>query len=373
MNFDLKEHTILLAVSGSRAYGLHHADSDVDVKGVAIPPSSFLLGVLNSFEQATSGMDTFLDLFSESELASIEKEKLEGTVYNLNKFCKLALEANPSIWDVLFCRDEEVRYITPLGEKLRENRDLFISVKAKHTYSGYAWSQLQRIQTHRKWLMGDTPEIMPNKVDYNLFTGITEKEFNVVHSMMQKVVDGWEIDLTAVDKPTRVDLLAKYNTTLSEMNIAGDSKWNAAGRTLGFNEDFLAILETYRCYKRDVDDWKKYQHWKQNRNPARAELEAKYGFDLKHAGHLVRLLSCAKILLTTGKVQVYCEPETAELVKAVKDGHWSFEQLLEWANKTNEELNIIYANKTYLTPYKPERKKIDLMCQELFTTAFNMR
>lgn len=52
MDFDLKKHTVLLVVAGSRAYGTFTPTSDVDVKGVAIPPEEYRLGYLHRFEQA---------------------------------------------------------------------------------------------------------------------------------------------------------------------------------------------------------------------------------------------------------------------------------------------------------------------------------
>lgn len=44
MNFDLKPHTILLTLAGSRAYGTNTFTSDVDLKGVCVPPKEFYLG-----------------------------------------------------------------------------------------------------------------------------------------------------------------------------------------------------------------------------------------------------------------------------------------------------------------------------------------
>lgn len=47
----LKDRTILLAKSGSRAYGMHRPDSDVDLQGIVIPPKEYFLGFANRIEQ----------------------------------------------------------------------------------------------------------------------------------------------------------------------------------------------------------------------------------------------------------------------------------------------------------------------------------
>ena len=192
MEFDLRKHTLLLTVAGSRAYGIHTDSSDVDVKGVAIPPAEYYLGYLKRFEQADKAehMVVFLDTLSPVELAAVEREKLEGSIYELQKFCKLAADCNPNILDSLFCRDEEVRFISPLGQMLRENRDLFISAKAKHTFSGYAASQLHRIRGHRKWLL-DPPTHQPTRGEFGLpeKTPIPKEHLAAVQASVQKQMD----------------------------------------------------------------------------------------------------------------------------------------------------------------------------------------
>lgn len=163
MNFDLRKHTHLLVTGGSRAYGMHKTTSDVDVKGICVPPKEAYFGNLHRFDQVDKPiplMLAFLDFpddvtdsdwvvrnnlrfildghvkdqsqalklaqeqvaslsdkgfarFTPEERDAIRAQKLEGTVFNLVKFIGLATEANPNILDVLFCRDEEVRLITP--------------------------------------------------------------------------------------------------------------------------------------------------------------------------------------------------------------------------------------------------------------------
>ena len=90
MNFDLQKHTILLNVAGSRSYGIHRDESDIDVKGVCIPPPRFIIGCLSKFEQvdSPSHIATFESLLSEEQMEIVRREKLEGTVYTLQKFLR---------------------------------------------------------------------------------------------------------------------------------------------------------------------------------------------------------------------------------------------------------------------------------------------
>jgi hypothetical protein len=116
-----------------------------------VPPSRFYHGTLESFEQAENSehLENFRSLLSAEETAVAATTKLEGVVYEVRKFIRLATECNPNILDVLFSRDEEVRLMTPLGKLLRDNRQLFISARAKHSYSGYAVAQLKRLENDR--------------------------------------------------------------------------------------------------------------------------------------------------------------------------------------------------------------------------------
>ena len=102
-DFDLLRHCVLLVTAGSRAYGLHGQDSDVDIKGVIIPPRQYFLGALKSFEQAdqASELESFEADLSDEEKAAVANSKLEGSLYGIRKFVRLAAEANPNILEVL--------------------------------------------------------------------------------------------------------------------------------------------------------------------------------------------------------------------------------------------------------------------------------
>ena len=364
MNFDLKAHTILLTIAGSRAYGMHTDESDVDLKGVAIPPAGYLLGCLNNFEQADSPshMEPFANLLSLEERRAVEATKLEGAVYALNKFCKLAMDGNPNILDALFCREEDVRWSTPWGDQLRGARDLFISAKCKHTFSGYAFQQLKRIKLHRRWLL-DPPAREPAREDFGVFEGIEQKQVKAALAAVNKAIDCWELDLGRFDKSERVQVTDGIADYLAQLSITADDRWKAAARSIGYSENFLEILERERQYKTAREDWHKFRSWKKNRNRDRSELEARHGYDTKHGAHLFRLMRMAEEILLTGKVNVWREDR--EEILAVRRGEWSYDQIVDWAETTDVRLSEIYSAKAYTIRHAPNRAAINALCHGL--------
>ena len=72
------QRTIFLTRAGSHAYGLATPESDLDLRGIVIPPKGYFLGFWHRFEQAES---TDPDL----------------VIYDIRKFFHLAAACNPSI------------------------------------------------------------------------------------------------------------------------------------------------------------------------------------------------------------------------------------------------------------------------------------
>jgi len=128
-----QKYLVFKCVAGSRAYNTHSAHSDTDTRGIFIAPPEYTLGCLKNVGQVeVPGEDT--------------------TIYELGKFVQLAANCNPNIIELLFTEKEDILFMDPAFQELRHSRNLFLSKKAKYTFSGYAMAQMKRIRGHNKWI-----------------------------------------------------------------------------------------------------------------------------------------------------------------------------------------------------------------------------
>jgi len=368
----LVDRTILLTLFGSRAYGTDRPDSDWDFRGVCIPPQSYRDGFLLNFAQAQLNADG-----NAIEVQGFNVKDPDGTIYGILKFFRLAADCNPSIIEALFVDEEALLHTTPQGEAMREVRNQFLSRKACHTFRGYAMQQWRRIETHRKWLM-DPPTHRPERSEFDLPepVEISNEQMRAALSMVQKRLDMWEIDFGDLEEAEKIYIHEQMFTFLVEVLVGADpsafgagaelsdTKFTAACRHLGFDENFIDFITREKQWRKGVKQWEQFCEWKKKRNPARAELEKKHGYDTKHGMHLVRLMRMCREILTDGVVLVR-RPDAEEL-NAIRDGRWSYEQLTEWANREDKEL--IEVARTSPLPKQPDRVALDALCQQLVAT-----
>jgi|HigsolmetaAR206D_1030411.scaffolds.fasta_scaffold00767_11 hypothetical protein len=118
-------HTIYAAVVGSRAFGLATEESDTDVRGVYAAPAS-------AFWSLTKPP------------SHVEGPEPERFSWEVERFCDLALRANPNLLEVL--HSTEVLVVTPIGAELLELRPAFLSRLVHRTYAGYALRQFQKLE-----------------------------------------------------------------------------------------------------------------------------------------------------------------------------------------------------------------------------------
>ena len=340
-------NTIYCTLHGSHAYGLNTETSDMDIKGVCLGPKNVYTGFSKGFEQAEG------------------KDPYDLVIYELRKFFKLASNCNPNIIEVLFTEPSEVVSATPLGEKLVANRDAFLSLKARHTFAGYAKSQLGRINTHHRWLR-NPPVKKPERADFGLGDNsvIPAEQLGAAITEIKKKIESFDFNWEVLEEADRIALKNSISGFFAEMKLTDDDIWTRTARGLGYNENFIEILKKERQYKGKLEEWTQYQHWLNTRNPKRAELEAKFGFDCKHASHLVRLLKMCKEIVGTGKVIVKRTEDREELLAIKNHGVMKYEEIVDWAEKTEKEIAIL-AKTSQILPKEPNYEFLDNLCSEI--------
>ena len=339
------DRTVLLVRHGSHAYGTNIETSDEDFKGIAIPPKEYFLGSLNRFEQA-------------------ELSDPDAVIYDIRKFFVLAAECNPNIIEVLHTDPSDHFIVDPIGEIILEHKNDFLSKKIKHTFLGYSVAQLKRIKLHKRCIM-NPPKVPPTRAELGLpeQTLIPQDQLMAANAEVQKEMDRFQVDcLESLDESTKIAIQTTMTTMLAELKITADQHWAASARKIGLTDNLIEVMQKEREYSSKKKEWDQYQLWKKNRNPARAILEEKFGYDTKHAYHLVRLIRMCKETLTTGLVQVK-RPDREELL-AIRNGAWTYEQLIEFAELEEKTLNGLYATSNIL-PKSPDKIKIEQLAIKL--------
>ncbi|MFA7765766.1 DNA polymerase beta superfamily protein [Streptomyces sp. NPDC048723] len=116
----VRDHTVYRCVMGSRAFGLATEASDTDLRGVYLAPTPLFW----RFEKPPT---------------HVEGPRDEEFSWELERFCELALRANPNILECL--HSPLVEEVTPVGEELLSLRGAFLSRRAHTSFSRYAASQ----------------------------------------------------------------------------------------------------------------------------------------------------------------------------------------------------------------------------------------
>jgi uncharacterized protein len=246
----------------------------------------------------------------------------ERVLYEVRKFFRLAAACNPTVIEVLFTDPQDHVTVSAEGRLLLDRRSEFLSRLAGDSFGKYGLAQLHRIKTHRRWLLSP-PKAKPERASYGLpeRSTIPKNEQGAAEAMLR---DG----------------------RLSEADLS---------------PSFLELLDRERRHRAALREWQQYQEWTRSRNPARAELERRYGYDTKHAMHLIRLLRMAVEVLSTGEVVVR-RPD-AEDLRAVRRGSLTFDALLEQANALGARIKALVETSTL--PPRPDEERLNAFCGEL--------
>lgn len=248
----LPERLILLGWRGSVAHGMYipknDPDSidDKDVMGAYVGAVEHFLGF--------GRKDT--------------REKWEGAYdcvfYELRKFVSLLLNCNPNVLSLLWLKENSLIYAHMAGLRLRQNRDIFITKKAYHSFNGYAYGQFKRMTHMNQETLADIRGRKARLIE----CGCTERDGEIV------LPSGADKQLIEAQK--------QYD------EIRG------------------------RYYKGYMGD-------------KRRQLVERFGYDTKNAAHLIRILRMGIEFLTEGTL--YVEREDKQELLNIKQGLWSLDDV----------------------------------------------
>lgn len=122
---ELYQHIIYRCIVGSRAYGLEVDGSDVDRRGIFLPPASIHWSLYGVPEQ-------------------IEDAEAQECYWETQKFLVLALKANPNVLECLYT--PLVEDANDIARELLFERQRFLSKLVYQTYNGYVLSQFRKLE-----------------------------------------------------------------------------------------------------------------------------------------------------------------------------------------------------------------------------------
>jgi hypothetical protein len=267
--FDLGDHLVVLALMGSHSHGTYlppeepDAVDDIDLMGFVVPPVEYHLG-LPRWEHWT-----------------MQFEELDVVLYSLDKAIRLLLKSNPNIVGLLWLRDDEYVFRHPIFDHLLESREIFSSLAAADSFSGYAFDQLKRMEAFD----------LERMEEYESLTGMIRE-----HGPVREVLEADSMKLKHIS-----------------------AHW-------GLDHDMLKRFR--RLHK---------SHFSGYMGEKRKAMVRKYQYDVKNAAHLIRLLRMGTEFLETGHLRVYREKDAEELM-TIKRGGWTLEEVKAEAERLFERI-----------------------------------
>ena len=298
----LGDNIAILCVGGSYSYGMNVPTSDVDIRGVAVNSARELL-LNNGFEQ-------------------VERDEPDVTIYSFNKVLNLMSACNPNVIEMLGLRPEHYLKVSKYGQMLLDNKELFLSKVAIHSFGGYANAQLRRLD-NKSGRIGDA---------HNQAVHIINSMKNALYAVKQLV------------RPFEAD--ENFDLVLDENNQV---IVNAALRGYPLNELYRLVAEA---------DKVRHDYEKLGARNSHAIEHNKIG---KHMAHLFRVLYTGIDILEQQKIITYREQEK-DLLLAIRnnalltaEGQPTDEF---WDLLQSVEARFSYAKENTSLPDRPDYKAI---------------
>jgi uncharacterized protein len=328
MNLETIQHQnliLLSALSGSHAYGLNHAHSDVDIRGVFIAPQAKLYGF------------TFP--------TQISDDKNDTTYYELGRFIELLCKNNPNILELLAVSDDVIQVKHPLMNELKPS--LFLSKLCKNTFAGYAREQIRKAWGLNKKIMNPIDGERKSILDFcYIVSGHGSKALS--EWLSEK---GWnQEDCGLVNIPNMQNLYALFHKSQFTENpdfrgiILDEKSQHVRLSSIPNGVEAAAILSyNLNGYSVYCKQYANYWSWVADRNQNRYESTIEHGklYDAKNMMHTFRLLHMAEEIAREGQIIVRRTTDKAFLLK-IRQGIFFYQDLVDQAEVKLNEIEQLF-------------------------------
>lgn len=297
----LGDNIILLGLGGSHAYGTDIETSDWDWRGIMTRSPRDILTGRDCEQFVHNGTDT--------------------TIYTVDKIVKLLASCNPNTIEMLGLKPEHYLHVSPAGELLLQNKDLFLSKRAVNSFGGYANAQMNRL-INKSGRSND--EVVQNE---------TRSIAKGLIALRRDGIIGNNVAVYEADGATQI-------------NISGELPL----------DKFIAVSQIVTNVH---DDY---------RRSTRNDKATEHGKLSKHMMHLTRLYLMAFDILEKGEIVTYREKEHDFLMsirngKFLVDGITPTKEFMDMVAEFDNKLKEL--SKHTDLPDKPDEEKINDLLGEI--------
>lgn len=146
---------------GSQAYGVSEDDSDWDVYGFCVPEKETVFPHLAGHIEGFGRQRQSFGVWQQHHIADRDAGRnYDFQIFSIVKFFQLMMENNPNMIDAIFVPPNCVLHCTPLAQRVRDRRRVFLHKGSFHKFRGYAHSQLHKMRGDQERPEGKRKDIV---------------------------------------------------------------------------------------------------------------------------------------------------------------------------------------------------------------------
>lgn len=167
----LLDWNVILAYRGSISHGMYispkdkNSIDDKDAIAICILPIEYYFGLKPSGYY-------FNDKLRDTGTCEIKHDEWDIVIYELRKFFRLLIKGNPNVLSLLWLQEKHYMKLHHIGQKIIDNRDLFVGKHVYQSYVGYAKAQMHRMKAYKyDGYMGEKRKQLVDKYGFDCKNG----------------------------------------------------------------------------------------------------------------------------------------------------------------------------------------------------------